>query len=230
MEKTHKVDNSQGDWGKEQKDDLFKYGYKGLIGWLQGLGHKKIISWKRKSSSLKCLELGIGQGYQPNDDKTNQTNFFIGSDLSYHNLEVYKGINPGIKLVVADSSLLPFATDSFDCIYSIYVLEHILELDLCFKSIRRILKMDGDFLVALPAEGGFLYKIGRNFTTKRYMERKFNLDYDAIIKENHLHTYPEIFNKLRSYFKIMKIRFLPFIFLPSYHINSFVAIKAKNLK
>jgi SAM-dependent methyltransferase len=229
MDKPDKVENLKSSWNTEQKDNLFKYGYTGLIGWLQGLGHKKINFWKRRFSCGRSLELGVGQGYQPNDNQSNQINF-IGSDLSFHNLEVYSVKNPGVKLVVADSISLPFASDSFDCISSIYVLEHILDLDSCFKSIQRILKKHGDFLVALPAEGGFLYKIGRELTTKRYMERRFNLDYDAIIKENHLHNYPEIINKLRAFFNVISISYLPFAFLPSYHFNSFICIKAKNLK
>lgn len=223
-----KTENSRqsNDWDNEKKDELFKYGYSGLVGWLQNLGHKNIHKWQKNSHSNRYLEIGIGQGYQVQDNKQSQMDFF-GSDLSFHNLDVYKSINPGSLLVVADAINLPFAKDSFDTIVSIYMLEHIVDLDLCMVNIQKILRRNGEFLIALPSEGGLLYTIGRNLTTKRYMEKNFRVDYDTIIKESHVHTYAEIYKKLNLFFKIEKIKYLPFPFLPNFHLNAFVCIKAK---
>jgi ubiquinone/menaquinone biosynthesis C-methylase UbiE len=221
-------DNDISKLGQEASDELFEYGYSGLVGWLQNLGHKKIIQWKNSFLGERFLEIGIGQGGHIEDADLLSSDY-IGSDLSYHNLIMYKQRYPFLELVNADAASLPFAKNSFDNLISIYNLEHIRSLDQCLEEINRIIVKNGTLLIALPAEGGFLYKLGRELTTKRYMEKNFDIDYDSVIRESHVNDYPTLIKKLRKVFGLKKIRYLPFSFFPSYHFNAFVCIKAINI-
>lgn len=217
---------SPQNWDNKKKDELFKYIYKGLTGWLQDSGHKQITRWLRPDKTCCRLELGIGQGHHLRQ-RARRLKGYHGLDNNFHNLEKVKTRFRKLDLVAADANDLPFTNGSFDRVIAIYLLEHLDKLDQTMREVNRLLMDNGDFLVALPAEGGLLYKIGREFTTKRYMEKKFNIDYDAVIKASHVNEYPIIFEKLKNHFKIEKVTYLPFRFLPTFHLNAFVCIWAR---
>ena len=100
-------------------------------------------------------------------------------------------------------------------------------LDRTMREVERVMKQDGDFLVAVPSEGGWLYKLGRQLTTKRHMESKFDIDYDEVIKKSHVNEFPRIMEKIHLHFCIERVTYLPFRFLPTHHLNAFVCIWAK---
>lgn len=216
----------QSDWAPEASDELFEYGYSGLVGWLQNLGHRQIYRWLKGINGKVFLDLGIGQGAQIIDPMF-KPDTLIRVDLSLHNLMQFKSKYPDSQLVALNAESLPFASGSVNHLISIYMLEHIPDINRCLDEILRVLKPAGALLVALPAEGGFLYKLGRELTTKRFMESKFDIDYDAVIKAHHLHDFPEIVECIKEKFGIGRIRYLPFFFLPSFHLNAFVCVAAK---
>lgn len=217
---------SPQNWDNKKKDELFKYIFTGLTGWLQDKGHKQITRWLRPEKNCCRLELSIGQGHHPRQ-RARRLKGFHGLDINFHNLEKVKTRFRKLDLVAADASDLLFANGSFNRVIAIYLLGHLNKLDQTMREVNRLLMDNGDFLVALPAEGGLLYKIGREFTTKRYMEKKFNIDYDAVINASPVNKYPLIIENLLNFFKIEKIAYLPFRFLPSYHLNAFVCVWAK---
>ncbi len=216
----------QQEWTTEASDQLFEYGYEGTVGWLQNLGHKKIYQWLKKSSNGIFLDLGIGQGSQFIDPEFSPEGL-LRSDLSLHNLLIYKKHHPEFKLLALNAETLPIKSNSIDHVLSIYMLEHIPDLEGSLREIHRVLHDNGNFFIALPTEGGFLYKLGRELTTKRYVERNFDIDYDEVIKAHHLHNYPEIEALVKARFEIKKIQYLPFTFLPTYHLNAFVCLLAR---
>lgn len=218
--------NLQHEWTTEASDGLFDYGYQGVVGWLQNLGHKKIYRWLRKSNKGFFLDLGIGQGSQYIDPDFLPEGL-VRSDLSLHNLLIFKQHHPNSRLLSLNAEALPFKSNSLDHVLSIYMLEHIPDLEGSLREVHRVLGNNGSFYIALPAEGGFLYKLGRELTTKRFVERNFDIDYDEVIKAHHLHNYPEIEEMVKKYFTIKRISYLPFGFLPSYHLNAFICLKTK---
>jgi ubiquinone/menaquinone biosynthesis C-methylase UbiE len=213
-------------WDKEKKDELFKYIYGGFTGWLQDLGHKQITRWLRSLKTSRRLELGIGQGHHLRQ-RSPRLRGYYGLDRSFHNLEITKHRFPRLNLLAADAQHLPFVNASFDRVIAIYLLEHLLNLERTLQEVQRVMASEGDFLVAVPAEGGWLYRIGRQLTTKRFMEAKFDIDYDAVIKASHLNQYPQILESLQIYFWIEKVAYLPFRFLPTHQLNAFVCIWAR---
>ncbi len=213
-------------WDNEKRDELFKYIYGGLTGWLQDLGHKQITHWLKPSRTRRRLELGIGQGHHLRQ-RALRLKDYHGLDNNFHNLEIIKRRFPRLDMVVADATCLPFAGESFGRVIAIYLLEHLRKLGKTMREVNRVLSPDGDFLVAVPAEGGWFYNVGRQLTTKRHMEKKFDIDYDAVVKASHVNRYPRIVEALDEYFSVEKVAYLPFHFLPTHHLNAFVCICAK---
>ena len=91
-----------------------------------------------------------------------------------------------------------------------------------------VLVLGAILLLLFPAEGGFLYNLGRRFTSKRYMEKKYGIDYDALVHHEHCNEYKIIANELAKKFNIKRRFFIPFPFLPIYHANAIVCFSSIN--
>jgi len=61
-------------------------------------------------------------------------------------------INPAadVEYVVADGRRVPFDDDTFDCVVSAQVLEHVAGKDTFINEVERVLRPGGRFLVAFP--------------------------------------------------------------------------------
>lgn len=204
-------------WAKIN-EDLLDWLYTGLTGHFQVAGHRLIDRWARLYTEKVVVEIGCGHGHHLQYGGNNYK-CYIGLDMEYNFLCTLRERFTGMRVVRGDAYMLPFRDRSVDCVLSVYCFEHLRRLPECLEEIRRVLKPNGELLVGLPAEGGFLYGLGRRMTSKRYMERKYGIDYDAIVHWEHWNTYNEVVDTLESQFHIRKRRFLPFSCLPSVHAN-----------
>jgi len=133
---------------------------------------------------------------------------------------------PKKMLVQGDVYNLPFQDHSVDCILSIYHFEHLRKLGEGVREIHRVLKPEGELLLGFPLEGGILYRIGRRLTSKRYMEKKYQIDYEAIVHWEHCNDFIEIEKKLKEIFSVGERHYLPFPFLPFAQMNVIQCIRA----
>lgn len=221
-------DPTKEDLEKWQKAylDLMDHVNTGITGFIQKLGHKKIHKLCKNYLNAKILEIGCGYCHHLKY-ATNKYNNYIGLDIREDFLKEVRKRYPEISVITGDAKKIPFNSEQFDVVLSIYNLEHIKDLDLCFLEIKRILKKDGIIIVGLPLEGGFLYNLGREFTTKPYMEKKYKIDYDAIIKYEHCNEIWDILPLLKKYFVIEKTYFIPFG-IKTFHLNAIVVFKMVN--
>jgi SAM-dependent methyltransferase len=210
----------------EMDEDLLDYLYGGLSGRFQIAGHKIIDRWMKSYKNKIVLEVGCGHGHHLLYGG-NQYTHYVGLDIERKFLETLKDRFPGKMMVNGDAYALPFRNASVDCVLSVYNLEHLHHLSDSLSEIRRVLKSDGELLVGLPAEGGLLYGLGRRLTSKRYIERKYNIDYDAIVHWEHWNTFNEVMEALRIQFVIEGMRFIPFSFLPIVHVNIIGCVRAR---
>lgn len=88
----------------------------------------------------KILDVGSGRGHLQDivDDYT-------GLDISPSVAPHYRK-----KFVVGSATAMPFADDSFDAVWSVFVLEHIPNPESALKEIRRVIR-DGGLLYLLVA-------------------------------------------------------------------------------
>lgn len=135
-------------------------------------------------------------------------------------------------LKVTDGKTLPFKDESFDIIVSFHQLEHVYELTLFLKEVHRILKPEGSFVGAVPAEGGLMWGLGRALTSRRYVAKNFDFDYDKIICWEHPNYVDRIKLEMNKLFlttiSVKKpLAFMPFDLSLSY---SFISKKIKDEK
>jgi SAM-dependent methyltransferase len=209
--------------------DLVDWLYTGLTGRFQIAGHRLIDRWARAYADKVVVEIGCGHGHHLRYGG-NDYHHYIGLDIEYKFLCTLRERFSGTRVVNGDAYALPFRDQSVDCVLSVYCFEHLRRLPESLAEIQRVLKPEGELLVGLPAEGGFLYGLGRRLTSKPYMERKYGMDYDAIVHWEHWNTAWDVVRALEREFGILQERaFIPFR-LPTVHANVIVCLRATPLR
>ena len=125
---------------------------------LRAAGLKRVFKpreamWKIAFESLgvepgeKILDVGCGSGIWL--DRLNKQFGVdgVGVDISTHSLkDAVNASSEDIVFVGGDTSHLPFQDGFFDAVFSLDVLEHVVEQDLCLREMVRVLK-PGDRLL-----------------------------------------------------------------------------------
>lgn len=202
----------------EVKGEFLDWGYAGLVGRFQIAGHRVIDCWAKPYANKVVVEIGCGHGHQLHYSGNRYT-CYVGLDIEYKLLCTLLQRFPGTMVVNGDAYALPFRDSSVDCILSVYCFEHLRQLPDCLAEIQRVLKPEGALLVGLPAEGGLLYEVGRHLTTKRYMECKYGIDYDAIVRWEHWNTFDQVVDEIKKHFRVQEVRYFPFPWLHIVHAN-----------
>ena len=208
---------------KEFQED----GYKGLIGYIQDMGHRWIA---RRTSSGPVLEIGFGIGRHRLFFSGNIEDYYV-SEYSgrYVSSKVWKEFNG--RGVRCDATNLPYDAASFMTVICIYTLEHIVDLEAVLAEVHRVLKAGGRFLIALPCENGLLWNMGREVTTRRKFQKREGINYDKIIAFEHVWSFPGILNVIKKnrLFRLECRRMLPFR-INSYHINLIACLQCSAVK
>ena len=198
-------------------------GYGGIAGFVQDLGHKYV---SERTASGKTLEIGFGLG--------RQGRFFKGELTQYYpteiNMKYTKGEqwNKFSNVTIADATNLPFEDCFFDQVVSIYNLEHIEHVEFVLQEVKRVLKEQGTFVVALPCEDGLMWNLGREFTTRRVFNKKYGINYDKAIAFEHVHNLQFLQDVLGKHFSKIDHCYFPFFF-PSINMNLIYCAEYSNI-
>lgn len=135
--------------------------------------------------------------------------------------ETEKQINCNFKgIEVSRTDKIPLGDESIDIILSFYSLEHILNLDQMLSEFKRVLKKEGKIVGAIPNEGGLAWGLGRYFTSRRFVQKNSDINYDKIICWEHPNFSDDIINSFKkNNLKINFIKMYPFNFLKSLDLN-----------
>jgi hypothetical protein len=101
-----------------------------------------------------------------------------------HIYQDIKDIDPAIK---------------YDRIISIATFEHILNLPYVIAKSSLLLKTDGKLRISIPNEGTLLWKLGTMYTGREY-KKMYGLNYDLLMKYEHVNSAKEIELLLRYFF------------------------------
>lgn len=106
---------------------------------------------KIKIFGKSVLEVGIGIGGLANSLAEQEKCELIGVDLGYAVDGAYKNFSNNLffHIVQASAFRLPFASDSFDYVYSHGVLHHSSDPRLCFDNVSKLPKTGGNLYVWL---------------------------------------------------------------------------------
>jgi SAM-dependent methyltransferase len=111
----------------------------------------KILS-ELASKSSRILDLGCGEGTRLNlisDSKRKA----VGIDISEKAIELAKKSYPRLKFIVADLEKIPLKDQSFDLVYSAYVLEHLTEPVKVLNEAIRLTTHNGYLVLVAPNYG-----------------------------------------------------------------------------
>ena len=187
---------------------------------IQKFNHEYTIRAGAKSRG-PTLEIGSGDG-----EHIERERLAGGLSDEYHVIEMREDLAnivrrrfPQVDVTVGDCQKeLPFESNSLRRIIAIHVLEHLNNLPAFLQEAARVLGPSGRLLVVIPCEGGLMYGLGRNATTKRLFEKRYNTSYKRFIRSEHLSTAKEVISELANLFTIESSEWWP-LKVPSVHLN-----------
>jgi SAM-dependent methyltransferase len=166
----------------------------------------------KENDSVLDVGVGMGRLLSPlgNIEK-------FGMDISIEYLKISR--DKGISVCYAMIEDMPYQRELFDVIVCTDVLEHVIDLNLCFKNILGVLKKDGLLIFRVPYKENLSHYLTsdypyefvhlRNYdeySLRLFCEKIYNLDILEITKAGYI--------VLKHYYRfdLMKISLLSFLF------------------
>ena len=130
-------------WEHEEELEDFSYKWPAI---------KKFIPQEK---NIKLLDFGCGKGRIFGEMiKINPFMGAVGVDISEVAIKHMKKKFPKYTFLrISEGERLPFASNSFDFITILDVVEHIYDTEITFKELSRILKYGGKILITVPYYG-----------------------------------------------------------------------------
>jgi SAM-dependent methyltransferase len=137
---------------KTSEVDHADWNYRPLLGWIQRLRFRHIVSMLAGERFQRLLEVGYGSGtFMP--ELKQYCDELYGIDLHQKQREVQEILvhNAVVAELFSGSiTCLPFDDDYIDCIVAVSVLEYIDDVESACKEMVRTLKPDGLLAVVTP--------------------------------------------------------------------------------
>lgn len=112
-----------------------------------------------------------------------------------------------VRHVWSDITEVP-ADVTYDRITSVAVLEHVCNLPEVVARCGLLLSPGGSLRAAIPSEGTPLWTMAYRLTTGVEFRLKYHLDYDELMRHEHVNTAREIEEVLRHFFASVECRWL----------------------
>ena len=95
------------------------------------------------------LEIGCAEGFMTRE-LSKKAPQVIGSDIAFSYLKRAKKAVPDARFARLDVHNIPFADDTFDCLFCTEVLEHTLSPFRALEEIHRVIKPEGYLVISVP--------------------------------------------------------------------------------
>lgn len=112
---------------------------------------------------------------------------------------------PRVRDAFADIGDAP-PTRRYRRVTSIAALEHVCDLPVLLARAARLLEPQGQLRVAIPAEGGLLWRLGWSLTTGLEFRLRHKLDYGDLMRHEHVNTAREIETLVEALFAKVAFR------------------------
>lgn len=101
----------------------------------------------------KILDLGCGEGTRLNTLLDGKPKDAVGIDVNKEAITIAKRQYPKYEFLAYDGAKLPFKNNTFDVVYSAYVLEHTSDPTMFLTEAVRVLKKKGTLVIICPNFG-----------------------------------------------------------------------------
>ena len=128
-----------------------------------------------------------------------------------------------VRRIYDDCAEIP-AEERYDCILSVALLEHLVDLPAVVAGAALHMRAGGSFRAGFPSEGGLLWRLAWRLTTGIEYRLRRGLDYAAIMRHEHVNTAEEIVALLGYFFARVEIARFP---LPAAHLSFYTAAIAR---
>jgi hypothetical protein len=183
---------------KENRDGGSKAS--GLAQKMEGWMHRKVAEDIKDGAQKSTLEIGAGTlnhlPYEPDTQRYEIIEPFRYLFESSPHLARVSKVYDDIAEVPADTK--------YERIISIATFEHICNLPEVIARCGLLLTAGGQLRAGIPSEGTLLWRLGYTFTTGLEFKRKYNLNYEVLMKHEHVNTAREIEDVLRYFFTEIK--------------------------
>jgi ubiquinone/menaquinone biosynthesis C-methylase UbiE len=116
----------------------------------------------------RILDVGCGDGYGSSVVLEGLNyHLFVGLDLSPRKLRTARQSLRSCRVVMGDAERLPFSDKTFQMVFSLETLEHLMDPAGALKEIARVLRPGGTLFLSVPVSSGFNAAISRQLTRTR---------------------------------------------------------------
>lgn len=183
---------------KENRDGASKAS--GVAQKLESWMHRLVAADVKSGEKKSTLEIGAGT--------LNQLQYEAASE-PYDVIEPFKSLFADspyaerVRDIFDDISEVP-PDRTYDRITSIAAFEHICNLPEVVARAGLLLADRGALRIGIPSEGTILWRLGYTYTTGLEFKRKYGLDYEVLMRHEHVNTAKEIEEVLRHFFADVK--------------------------
>lgn len=214
-------------WNKIYADDHRNLYQNFFVKRVFDVGHRWLAI--QNVDARNIIDFGAGFGYHIQFEKPDFKKTYYCIDKRQTMLDGIQGY-PGIIKILSDGTRIDLPDSSIDSIVASHILEHVEHLDSVLEEFSRILKIDGQILVTLPCDPGAAWNFVTRFSPSRRRLKLLGLDYDVVMKNEHLNGFNNLVDILKKRFELKSERFIPFSLLKNYNANLIYCAKYKNLK
>jgi hypothetical protein len=179
---------------KENRDGSSKAS--GIAQKLESWMHKKVAADVTSGPDRSTLEIGAGTLNQLPYEQYSKPYDIIEP---FHSLFQSSPFKDRIRNVYDDISEIP-SDKKYDRITSIAAFEHICNLPEVIARSALLLTEGGNLRCGIPSEGTIMWKLGYTFSTGLEFKRKYDLDYEVLMRHEHVNTAREIEEVLNYFF------------------------------
>jgi hypothetical protein len=162
--------------------------------------HRKLAEDVKSGLPKSTLEIGAGTLNQlPYEPQSNPYDIVE----PFHELYQPSPSLARVRNIYDDIRDIPHSA-KYERITSVAVLEHICNLPEVVAQCGLLLAEGGQFRAGIPSEGTVLWRLGWKSTTALAFRRRYNLDYEVLMKHEHVNSAREIEDVLRYFFADVK--------------------------
>ncbi len=185
-------------------DFTTQYYHKPLLRYFYLRRLKKAFEFIHESKFERVLDIGFGSGvFFPQLSTLSQE--LYGVDINPNIPEVKSMLeleNISVALYKSSVLSLPFQDESFDCVVSISMLEHIHKLDIAVYEIWRVLKKGGCAVLGYPVQN--------KLTDFLLIAAGSEHDHGQPLREVHPNSHQDILGVLKKIFRTdLQIKHMP---------------------